>query len=343
MALVFIDSFAHWSTDSGLGILQKYSSGDNSLCSTNTDPAFIRTGTQSLQVSSEAFGTAPTIHFSNRITMTAGVAWLCNSSLSEGGAFFEFYNLSDNDAYVVNFNEDGSVYFSVNGVQEAISAPGIISSGNFYYVELQCTFEKLGAFEVRVNTVPVLAGNITVNNIDATGAETFFIPGSAFLDIFYNDLYVLDSTGSHNTTFLGAVQIWAIYPDENETPLDWTPLSGTNFSEVNQHPPPGDSAYVSAGTAGDIDQYHYTPSGPTGSYTISGIQHGMCARLDSGGAHTIASQIGTNTGSGPSIGSASVGSDYVFVLQPWDTNPETGEPFAVGDFATTFVGPNITT
>jgi len=337
MSLVFIDSFAHYNT-----LLQKWNSGDEGLVSFNTDPAFIRTGPQSLRVFSEAFGTAPTINFTKRAEMVAGVA-VYVASLSVGSSAFQFYELGDGDGYQILIQTNGAIALQVNsGGSQGQSAPGTIAAGQFYYIEARIQFKNGGAYTIRVNGETVLSGIINQPTIGVQGADTFFIPGSAIVDVYYNDLYVLDTLGSENNDFLGAVQIWAIYPDANETPLNWTPLANTNYQEVNQHPPPGDSAYVSDGFNGDIDQYRYHVTGPTGSYTIPGIQHGMCAKLDAAGSHTIASQIGSHTGSGPSVGSASVGSNYSFVLQPWDVNPETGVAFVPTDFASTFLGPKIT-
>jgi len=337
MSLVFIDSFAHYNQ-----LLQKWSSGDQGLVTFNTNPAFIRTGPQSLLVASEAFGTAPTINFVNRSEMVAGVA-IYVASLAVGSSVFQFYNIGDGDGYQILIRTNGGIGFQVNsGGSQGESAPGVLSAGQFFYVEAKIQFHNGGSFEIRVNGESVLSGIINQPTIGANGADTFFIPGSAIVDIYYNDLYVLDTSGSENNDFLGAVQIWAIYPDANESPLDWTPLANTNYQEVNQHPPPGDSAYVFDGFSSDIDQYRYHVTGPTGSYTIPGIQHGMCAKLDAAGSHTIASQIGSHTGSGPSVGSASVGTDYSFVLQPWDVNPETGVAFVPTDFASTFLGPKIT-
>jgi hypothetical protein len=145
-----------------------------------------------------------------------------------------------------------------------------------------------------------------------------------------------------NNDFLGAVQIFAILPDANETPLQFTPLAGTNFSEVNQAPPPGDAAYVFQGTNGDIDQYHYTITGPSEAYEISFVQHSLCCKLDGPGSHTIGSRVNSTTNNTPQIGTNAVGNDYEYALFVWDTNPNTSAAFQPADFATTFFGPVIT-
>ena len=334
---VFLDSFAHYNS-----LLQKWSSGG--LVGFNTNPAFIRTGPQSLQVSTEAFATGAKVDFATRSSLTAGVAWYI-ANLQGAGIFqFNLGNSPSNILYDIAANSDGSITFKSNGGQvQATTIPGILSAGEFFYIEVQMEFANGGAYELRVDTVPVASGTIAFDpDITSPGADSFILTGSALTNVYYNDLYINDSTGSVNTSFNGAIQVFAIYPEANESPLDWTPLSGTNFSEVNQAPPPGDSAYVSAASPGDIDLYKYNVTGPVGGFSIKAIQHCMCARLDSAGGHTIASQVGGTTGPGPQVGSESVGSSYAFVIQPWDTNPETSDPWLPTDFATAFIGPNIT-
>lgn len=332
MAIVFIDSFDHYNT-----LLQKWSSGDAGF---NTNLAFVRTGTQSLNPSGPGFADLPRINFSRRTTMIAGV-WVYLTVL--GPQCFKWFNSVDHDELGEIFTgNDGSISLGRNGFVLATSRPGVVQAGQGFYVESKATFTNPGTCEIRVNGVTEIAyvGDMAFPGFEFV--DGFTLPGNDIFDVFYDDLYLLDDSGGVNNDFLGAVRIFAILPDANETPLNWTPLAGTNFSEVNQAPPPGDTAYVSDATPGDIDQYHYTITGPVGSYTIKGIQHSLSCRLDSAGAHTMASQINAHTGGVPEVGSNTPGATYDFVITPWDVNPNTGVAFVPADFATTFVGPKLT-
>jgi hypothetical protein len=337
MSLVFVDSFDHYDT-----VDQKW---DNGGAIFNTDPAFVRTGIQSLAPGGGAFDTLPRKDFPHVDTMTCGVAFILSSFAGNDTVFF-FFNQSGGgfQTGTCTVNPDGSLTLSVAHVTIGTTVAGLIVPNSYAYIEFQGTFTVVnGSCILRVNgqVVFTFSGDMT-GGVGQEGVDGFFLPGSNLLNFFYDDLYLLNTTNSGiptapNDTFLGAVQIYAILPDLDETPLDWTPLSGTNVSNVNQEPPPGDSAYVSSNTPGAIDQYHYTPTGPPGAYQIFGLQHSLSARLDAAGSHSICSQVGTNSGFSQAVQGA-----YDFVVTPWDGNPETGNAWLVGDFTSTFLGPQIT-
>lgn len=333
MALVFVDSFNAYNS-----LLLKWSSGSASF---NTNLAFVRTGIQSLNPTSPGFGAQPRINFATRDVLYAGDA-IFIQSFGAGGAnqvmgfFSQGFGASQMD---VDVSSNGSIFLVNNQTVFATSAPGIISTGKFFYLEASINLTT-GNYQVRVNGATVLSGTAS---FPAGAIDGFFLYASPSGNQFHADFYLLDDTGGVNNTFLGAVQIFAILPDANETPLQWTPLSGQNFANVNTAPPPGDSSYVATNVAGNIDQYHYTITGPVGSYAIKGIQHSLCARLDSAGSHTVNSQINGHTSGAPEVGSNAPGSDYEYAIFPWDQNPNTGAAFQPTDFSTTFVGPNLTT
>jgi len=337
VASIFYDSFDHYNI-----FLQKWSTGNGQTF--NTNPAFVRTGTQSLLAGQlPGFANLARINFTKRTTLICGYAYYAASFGAGGNQMSFFYNQADLDTYAeLDCLPNGQIVMKINGGIVAESAPGVLQTGVFQYIEEKVTLQTGGAYEVRVNGATVISGTFGSFGADQPGADGFILVGSDVNDCYYDDVYLLDDSGTVNNDFLGAVQIFAILPDANETPLNFTPLSGTNFSEVNQVPPPGDSAYVSDDSVGAIDQYHYTITGPTGAFAIKAIQHSLCARLDSAGSHTLGSRINTHTGSGPQVGTDGVGNDYAFIIQPWDLNPNTGLPFQEADFDTTFVGPIIT-
>jgi hypothetical protein len=335
MASVFYDSFDPYSGP----VTLKWASGEASF---NSDPAFVRTGTQSLNPAGGAGELIPRINFTNRTTMIAGVAYYQTDAV--GNQIMYFFNaLAAAGVYgECDVSSDGAIVLKVSNSTVATSAPGIIGTGQFYYVEMKATFTDPGHCEIRVNGETVLVYDGFMSDGVNNGVVSFFLPGSSINTCYYDDLYVLDDTGDTNNDFLGAINIYAILPDEDEAPLDWTPLAGTNVSQVNIAPPPGDSDYVFSPTVGAIDQYHYPITGIPGTYLIKAIQHGLCARLDAAGSHTLQSQLNGTTGQLALVGSNTPTEEYAYVLCPYDTNPNTGEAFQPTDFATTFLGPIIT-
>jgi hypothetical protein len=334
MSLVFLDSFNGYNQ-----LLLKWSSG---LANFNTLPQYVRTGTQSLNPTGGAFTSVPRINFQNRKTVYVGIAYYQTADVGNGLYFF-FNSGADAQYCTLAVSNDGSLVIQDSVVPA--SRPGIIDAGQWYYIEVGATFASAadgGGVTVRVNAEPVIVYTGDFWDGAHSGVDGFLLPGSAVNNCYFNDLYINDGTGGVNDYFWGPVQIFAILPDANESPLNFAPLANTNYQEVNQAPPPGDTAYVYDQNSGAVDQYHYTPGGPSGPYIITGLQHSLCCRLDASGAHTVASQINGNTGAGPNVGSAAIGNTYAYVIQPWDLNPNTGNPFAPADFATTWFGPKIT-
>jgi hypothetical protein len=333
MAGVFADSFDPYTS---LGL--KWSSGTAEF---NSVPSFVRTGLQSLHpVQAGGFDGVPRVNFSTRGAMTAGAAFFPQAL---GEQIWFWYNQANGQGVCqLSAVEDGSIQVVTGNVIIANSAAGVLQTGVFNYIEASGIFATAGRLIVKVNGAVVIDFVGDTVQTGVPGVNGFLLPGSATRDVYFDDLYLVDDSGSENNTFLGPIQVFAIYPDNNETPLDFTPLSGTNFSEVNQFPPPGDAAYVFDGDVGDIDQYHYTITGPVGAFAIQFIQHGLCCKLDAPGAHLIGSQINAFTNDTPQIGTNAVGSDYAYILFVWDVNPNTGVAFEVTDFSTTFVGPKIT-
>jgi hypothetical protein len=332
MSLMYCDSFDNYDSFPG----GKWSSGVGGF-----NPG-ARTGIQAFIPQPEGFAGVPRINFSNRITMIVGVAIKLVGGTE--GSLFSFYNSAGNVGYGgLGAYSDGSIRLKdYTGAVVASSPPGIVSEGEYFYVEEKITMTAGGTVVVRVNGQTVITYVGFTPQAPYDGADGFLLEGELIFDVFCDDFYLCDDSGTVNNDFLGPVRIYAVTPDANETPLDFTPLSGTNFSEVNQVPPPGDAAYVSAALPGNIDQYHYTPTGPPGVFVIKGVQHSFSCRLDEPGAHTMASQVNANTGPNPTVGSNAPDTDYAFVITPYDVNPNTGLPFQVGDFATTWFGPNIT-
>jgi hypothetical protein len=341
MAGMFVDSFDPYNT-----LSLKWSSGTAPF---NTNPAFVRTGTQSLSPQGGSFSNLPRINFTTRLGMTVGVAFYQVSAVGNVDSM-KWQNSAEGWGIDLIVNIDGSLTAQLSGSgQDATSSPGIIGVGQFYYIEVQATFGNSDAetLIVRVDGATVISYTGQISDGVHAGINSFFLPGSLIDTIYYDDLYVLDSTPSSNPDnpndgFLGAIRVYAILPDLDETPIDFTPLAGTNVSQVNQAPPPGDSAYVFSSTVGATDLYHYPITGLPSNIEIKCVQHSLCCRLDAAGSHTVMSQCNATTGQAAIVGINTPGEDYDYVLCVYDNNPNTGEQFQPADFATTWLGPTIT-
>jgi hypothetical protein len=341
MSIVFLDSFQHYT-----GLNQKWSSGEADF---NTNSEWIRNyiagvRTQSLNPNGGSFSNIPRINFSNRTNMIFGVSYIQEFAVGNQIMYTNNQPAGGGQYGEIDVSIDGALVLKKLGgaVVLATSAPGIIGTDGFYYIEQESVFTQTGSCIVRVNGEIVITFSGDMTDGTHTGVDGFLLPGSAVNNCYYNDLYVLDASVAPNNSFLGAVLIFAFPSVANESPLNFTPLANTNWQEVATFPPPGDAAYVFDDNVGAIDQYEYSITGIPGTYLLKGIQHCMSARLDAAGSHTLFSQLNATTGQAALVGSNALTEDYAFVLCPYDTNPNTGVAFQPSDFSTTFLGPNIT-
>jgi hypothetical protein len=149
------------------------------------------------------------------------------------------------------------------------STPAIVVE-SFQHIEVQATFSAtVGAVEVRVNGVVV--ASVTGANTVASGSELlgFSTDASAetsqitlsgrndhagaenlgSLEVYFDDVYAYDTTGSFNNSWLGDRRVYTLFPDQDTAQADWTPLSGTGFSNIND-PVDDDTSYISTGIPG---------------------------------------------------------------------------------------------
>jgi len=327
---VFVDSFDHWSTST-----EKYTSGSDTTDLSGTQS---RTGNGCLVMQTAG---SVTLAYTAQSNFLIGIAYK-PSNLTVRDIFVIRTNSGVDQQYHVSKNPDGSI--SILGGNSpftqllAQTGPGILTVGSYAYIEFasQTTSSPL-SIVLRVNGVELI--NTTFTGITRT-TDAFQLLGND--GDYCDDLYFgySDTPSTINADFPGAVQIVAYTGDANETPLQWTPLAGTNYQEISQVPPPGDAAYNSAGSVGLVDQYHLAPLpgyGSLGTFSIKFGQTVISARLDSAGSAGIAPDIGGNIGTTQAITSS-----YVMYKQAYDVNPVTGLPFTQADFATVFFGPKVT-
>lgn len=222
-----------------------------------------------------------------------------------------------------------------------VSAPNIVVANAYNYIEAKCFFHATqGSCVVHLNGQEIL--NLTnLFTFDparcVVGANKIQLLGACGAGgVRHDDFYLLDTTGARNNNFLGPIKIYAIVPSANSAPLQWTPLAGTNFSQVNEVPPDGDTSYVTSGTLNDTDQYVYNVGViPPGSI-VFGLQHTLDAEVTAG---SVVLSSCVNGIAAPGI---ALGGNYAYAITPYDTNPATGLPWSLTDFPGTVLGPKIT-
>lgn len=200
--------------------------------------------------------------------------------------------------FIGDYNATGhiNIYRAVNGAIEvrrggapgtliASSAPGVTQQNAWYYLEVQTEIsDTVGKVIVRLNEQEII--NFTGDTRNAgtdTTIDQIAIYGSS--SVYYDDIYVLDGTGTSLNDFLGDVRISTIYPDSNGTysqGLGSDSNSTDNYLLVNEAVPSA-ANYVDLGV-GEKDTYGYQNISLGTPSTIYAIKQSSYLQKTSSGA-----------------------------------------------------------
>ena len=335
MSLIFADSFDHYS--SFINPNGKYSSA-GAGCQISTVSGQPRTGPGCCSITSGAFGPKK---FHRRTTDllvacawnsggSGDCIWICDSLFQSGSQVLRCF---------VNVDGSVSVLVRTNGPIIATSVPGLVSFGVYNSIAMRATNTGGINWYVRiyVNGALVLTTGSTDMGTSSTGVDGFQLMGPGGLPTCYiDDLYVLDCTDAVNNGYLGPLRVYMSPPTANGSVL-WTPSAGTNWSNVNEIPPDGDTSYNSDGTVGQADQYLHplNVSVPANSQ-IFAVQHCMDLEVDSG-SRSVSSDVGSVVNANPVV----LAAGYVIDTWPMDQNPITAAPWLSTSFPL-LAGPSVT-
>jgi len=265
--------------------------------------------------------------FSNQATWYIGRAFQKNNSnggvVSSSVALAGMYDLNTLQCYIcVNGSNNITL---VKGDNSTILGTGVTTllSGIWYYIEVMFTINSTsGACTVMING----ATDFSVTNV-ATAysgnnyANTPYISTNNQWTEYIDDIYVCDSTGSANNTFLGVNHIDAVIPSGAGSTTNFTPLSGSNWQEVSELNPDGDTSDNYAATAGSIDLFTHNNLSAVQS-SIRGVSISCYARKNNAGTKAISPLVSSNSVQS-STTSIPVVDSYTYATQLLAQDPHT--------------------
>jgi len=202
----------------------------------------------------------------------------------------------------------------------------VLSSADWQFIEVKVTFSNtVGTAEVRVNGVT----DITLTGIDSCSNANEYCTGivlgsinSACLGGYFDNVYVLDSTGSENNNFLGVVSINTVFPTAEGTNTGWTPLSGTdNALMVDETSQDGDTTYNYSDTVSARDTYAITDITSTGA-EVFGVAVNAMVRKDGDADRKIKPTL--KSSATYSLGTeVTLTTSYLNTQQIYNTDPNT--------------------
>jgi len=242
---------------------------------------------------------------------------------------------------------DAAFQITRNGTIIGTTLPNLFTWNFWNYLEIKTYIATSGGgyVQIRINgqtlyNVTGLTTQYTGNNfINMVRIQPFGTTGQFNFKI--DDMYLADSTGTVNNTFLGECRVQTQFATANGERNDFVAFgAGTNWQCVDDNPvADDDTTYVKSGVVGAIDDYTMGTINLTG--TIFGVQANVVQKKDDVGVRTVAPLIKSNgtyfLGTG-----VTCQSDYTTAQQIWQTEPSASTTWTNASVNALKVGLKIT-
>jgi hypothetical protein len=233
---------------------------------------------------------------------------------------------------------NGSVTLSNGATLVATSAAGPFNAPNIWrYIECKYNMTT-GACTVRSDGVTILTGSVaTAASVTTLGWGQGGSPSS---NLLWDDLYVLDGTGTVNNDFLGDVKVQTILPSGDGSNTALTTSTGTTHYNLVNEATPDTTSYVSGSNVGDKDTYQFQDlSANTAS--VYGLTVTNYAHKDAAGSAGISNVVRVSSTDYPSAGQP-LSSSWTANNDIVEVNPATGVPWTANDVNNAEFGVQIT-
>lgn len=231
---------------------------------------------------------------------------------------------------------DGSIALMASNSSSSVlakSAPGVVTGGIYYFLDVDITIGVTGSVSVWLDT-PLGGGALfTASGIGTRSTGNNWLNQFALGDINngnipgyrFDDFHAQDPTGSAPNTILGeGSRIYTKMPNAAGYATTLTPNgAAANWQCVDDNPPDDDTTYNSAGSFPLTEGYGVGAAGFTG--TVNGIVRRSRTRKDDVSAHTF--QTGIRSPGGPTnllAAAINVTSAYSWTDACFPVDPSTG-------------------
>lgn len=252
-------------------------------------------------------------------TLLIGFAF--KQSAAAGGTFFDFLDGSSVQVGLL-ITAAGKIAL-YRGVVGTVIATGttVLSSSNWYYIELKITFNNSGTYELRIDGRTEISGSADTTNTANSTSSGFRLNAAAVQTVSFDDLYLIDTTGSVNNDFLGDRRIVTLQPSGAGTTTQFTPSTGSNFQNVDETAANDDTDYNGSSTVNQKDSYALADL-PAGVTTINAVQNKCLVRKDDAGGRRVKALL--LSGATEDLATEyDLTQSYIYTSKIYETNPNT--------------------
>ena len=336
MAVRFMDGCDHYPFDAN-GILYKYDGrlspmviresagrfgGTNCLGTTGSFGGFV---SKQLETSSSKYHVvAAAIQVDNFITSAASrIMWARPGNPS--GSTYTTWTLTVEDNGVLRVRTGGSTVLDNVGTVRIQSPSGVFTSSVYHFVEVELFIDPVVGF-VRlwvdgINVVEVVDVDNTswFDDID-TPVDEIGLTQPSIWSCRFDDIHVLDDSGTVNTTRIGDARVHLLLPFEDGNTIQFTPDSGDNLTSVNETIADGGVSFVETGTIGNKDIYSLADTAIGEVFAVQPLA--LSTKTTS---QSVTGSVIANNGLADFVAfSGPVPVDYKYMHGVFNTNPSTG-------------------
>lgn len=205
------------------------------------------------------------------------------------------------------------------------SGLGLIGS-TWYYVEIDVTFGDgtAGSVDVYVDNISQISlSSIDTRNVTGENCARVALVGNNNGHEF-DDFYILDDTGSDQTTRIGPCFIETVLPDANGTTNNFTasPVVSNYLNVDDGNTPDDDSTYNHSSTATDKDLYGHAALAASID-TIYAVMPRSHCRTNAGGARGV-KNVARSSATEVDGTEKSIDGGYRFVDHIYENDPNGG-------------------
>lgn len=206
-----------------------------------------------------------------------------------------------------NTSGDLKAYNQPNA-QVGSTASAVLSAGStWYWIEMKVVLGSgaaNGSIEVQVNGSTVIGPVTSIDTNNGNDLSHIFFAGTAG-DSRFDDVVIMDGTGTGMNGFLGDSKIDAMIPNGDGSEVDWAASAGSDYQCVDDGlaVSDDDTTYVSSATATDKNEFQMSnfADNPT---AVHCVQIRTRARKTDAGNRGYRAYLlsGGSTGNGTSLG-----------------------------------------
>ena len=223
-----------------------------------------------------------------------------------------------------------------SGLTLRYTSTSVLTQGSYAYLEFDITVHgSAGSIAIYVNGI--LDGTGIVSGINTGTANAWSEYTMARMDApngttwYFDDLYILDGTGSRLNAPLGDTRVDLTLPNAAGNSSQWTRSAGADqWATIDDPQANGDTDYNTSSTTGHVDTLNFPPLPVAGAIVHAVVVKVQARKFDVGAAQLagVTRVAGADYVSAPQ----SPGTTYNVARFQFPLNPATSAPWTVADY-----------